>query len=74
MEKAGSKAITINECMGTIMPLSETTACLTLSLINDAGYQAFCESDLLWFLPEYFCPTLLEPPSFINDPTIRTTD
>ena len=33
--------------MGTIMPMSETTACLPLSLLNDDGYLAFCESDFV---------------------------
>jgi hypothetical protein len=31
--------------MGTIMPMSQTTACMPLSLLNDEGYLAFCESD-----------------------------
>ena len=43
MEDANCRNITINGCMGTIMPLAETSACLTLSLLNDAGYLAFCE-------------------------------
>ena len=47
MAQANCRALTINECMGTIMPLAQTTACLTLSLLNDAGYLAFCESDFV---------------------------
>lgn len=47
MEKFECSTITINNCMGTIMGLSETSACLTLSLLNDAGYLAFCESDFV---------------------------
>jgi hypothetical protein len=47
MKQADCRAITINGCMGTIMPLAETSACLTLSLLNDAGYLAFCESDFV---------------------------
>jgi L-fucose isomerase-like protein len=38
---------TIKDCMGTIMPMSKTTACLTLSLLNDEGLVAFCESDFV---------------------------
>ena len=41
MEKFNCRAITINHCMGTIMPLSQKAACLTLGLLNDAGYRAF---------------------------------
>jgi hypothetical protein len=40
-------AITIGGCMRTILPISETTACLPLSILNDEGYLAFCESDFV---------------------------
>ena len=33
--------------MSTILPMSRTTACLTLSLLNDEGLLAFCESDFV---------------------------
>jgi len=33
--------------MSTILPMSKTTACLSLSLLNDEGYGAFCESDFV---------------------------
>ena len=42
-----ASAFTIKNCMNTIMPMSETTACLTLSLLNDEGLMAFCESDFV---------------------------
>jgi L-fucose isomerase-like protein len=38
---------TINQCMSTILPMSKTTACLTLSVLNDEGRVAFCESDFV---------------------------
>ncbi|MFN3422587.1 MAG: hypothetical protein ACK40X_12780, partial [Armatimonadota bacterium] len=44
MREHNAYAITTNACMGSyagIMP------CLTLSLINDAGYMAYCESDFV---------------------------
>lgn len=69
MEKAGTRAITINECMGTIMPISETTACLTLSLLNDAGYLAFCESDFVVVPAGILLANISGKPSFLNDPT-----
>jgi hypothetical protein len=47
MEETGAAAFTIGSCMGTIMPMAETTACLTLSLMNDEGTPAFCESDFV---------------------------
>ncbi|MFC2076673.1 sugar isomerase [candidate division KSB1 bacterium] len=45
MDEHNSPAMTINECMTTIMPLSKTTACMALSGINDSGLLAYCESD-----------------------------
>jgi hypothetical protein len=69
MAQAGTDAITINHCMVTIMPISETTACLPLSVLNDAGYTAYCESDFV-VVP---CGILLHYisglPIFFNDPT-----
>ena len=47
LDEAQTDAITINSCMSTIMPVSGTTACLPLSLLNDEGYMAFCESDFV---------------------------
>ncbi len=47
MREHGTEAFTIKSCMGTIMPMSQTTACLTLSLLNDEGLLAFCESDFV---------------------------
>ena len=40
-------AITINACMGTIITMSDTTACMPLSWMNDEGYIALCESDFV---------------------------
>jgi hypothetical protein len=69
MEKFKCRAITINNCMGTIMPLAETTACLTLSLLNDAGYLAFCESDFVAVPAGILMANISGKPSFMNDPT-----
>jgi L-fucose isomerase-like protein len=69
MEKAGCRAITINGCMGTIMPLSETSACLTLSLLNDAGYLSFCESDFVVIPAGILLANISGQPMFLNDPT-----
>ena len=40
-------AFTIRHCMGRILPIAQTTPCLSLSLINDEGLPAFCESDFV---------------------------
>lgn len=47
MREHGAHAFTVQSCMSTIIPMSETTACLALSLMNDEGVMAFCESDFV---------------------------
>lgn len=69
MEKFNCRALTINNCMGTIMPLAETSACLTLSLLNDAGYLAFCESDFVVVPSGILLAHISGKPVFLNDPT-----
>ncbi|MDH4270819.1 MAG: twin-arginine translocation signal domain-containing protein [Candidatus Aminicenantes bacterium] len=69
MKKAGCRALTINGCMGTIMPLAETSACLTLSTLNDDGYLAFCESDFVVIPSGVLLANISARPVFLNDPT-----
>jgi len=69
MARAEAGAITVNNCMGTIMPMSKTTACLTLSLLNDAGYMAFCESDFVVIPSGILLTSISGRPQFLNDPT-----
>ncbi|HBY61189.1 MAG TPA: sugar isomerase [Solibacterales bacterium] len=69
MTEAKTDAITINQCMGTIMKVSETTACLPLSMLNDAGYMAFCESDFVVIPSGILLRYLAQKPVFLNDPT-----
>ena len=65
---AGARMLTIHHCMGTIMPISETTACLPLSLLNDAGYLAFCESDFVVVPAGILLANIAGKPPFLNDP------
>ena len=60
---------TIQNCMGTVMPISETTACLPLSLLNDEGYLAFCESDFNAIPAGILLHYISGKPVFLNDPT-----
>ena len=69
LKKAECRAITINNCMGTIMPVSETTACLPLSTLNDDGYMAFCESDFVVVPAGMLLRNIAGVPQFMNDPT-----
>ena len=69
MKKENCQAITINGCMGTIMPLAETSACMTLSLLNDGQYMAFCESDFVVIPSGVLLANISGMPVFLNDPT-----
>lgn len=69
MDVAETEALTVNQCMGTIMPMAETTACLPLSLLNDSGYLAFCESDFVVIPSGILLHYLSGKPVFLNDPT-----
>ena len=51
------------------MPMSETTACLPLSLLNDEGYLAFCESDFVVIPSGVLLHYISGKPVFLNDPT-----
>jgi hypothetical protein len=69
MKEYDSQAFTIKECMSTVMPISETTACLPLSLINDDGLLAFCESDFNVIPSGILLHYISGKPVFLNDPT-----
>jgi len=69
MAEADCSAITISGCMGTIMPMAETSACLTLSVLNDDGYQAYCESDFVVIPSGMLMTNISNRPMFFNDPT-----
>jgi len=74
MDELQTDAMTINACMGTIMPMSKTTACLPLSLLNDAGYLAFCESDFVVIPSGVLLHYISGKPVFLNDPTYPHDD
>ncbi len=65
----GCRAMTINGCMSTIMPISETTACMPLSTLNDDGFMAFCESDFVVIPSGVLLRNIADRPHFLNDPT-----
>lgn len=47
MREHDASAFTIKSCMNTVIPMAQTTACLTLGLMGDEGIPAFCESDFV---------------------------
>lgn len=69
LQQHQADTFTINDCMTTIIPMSETTACLPLSLLNDEGYVAFCESDFNVIPSGILLHHISGKPVFLNDPT-----
>lgn len=69
MNEFDAPAITVNNCMSTIIPKAKTTACMTLSLINDRGAMAFCESDFAVIPSGILLNYICSKPVFLQDPT-----
>jgi hypothetical protein len=69
MNEHQTHAFTIKDCMGAVIPMSETTACLPLSLLNDMGQVAFCESDFNVIPSGILLYYIAGTPVFLNDPT-----
>lgn len=69
MRETGAPVFTINECMSTILPMSKTTACLTLGLMNDTGQLAFCESDFVIIPAGILLYYITRKPVFLHNST-----
>ena len=69
MEEHGATAFTIKSCMGTVLPMAQTTACLTLSLLNDEGLIAFCESDFVIIPAGLLLRHVVNRPVFLHNST-----
>jgi len=64
-----AEAFTVKSCMGTIIPMAKTTACLSLSLLNDEGRMAFCESDFVVIPAGILLRYLSGKPVFLHNST-----
>lgn len=64
-----AQSFTIRACMSTVMPIAETTACLSLSLLQDEGYTAFCESDFASHPAGVLLRAISRKPVFMHNPT-----
>ena len=69
LAEAGAHAITVNGCMGRIMPPAQTAPCLALNLLNDAGYMAYCESDFVVIPAGILLHFIAGKPTFLCNPT-----
>lgn len=69
MRENDATSFTVKACMGTILPMAQTTACLTLSLLNDEGLIAFCESDFVIIPPGLLLRHIVNRPVFLHNST-----
>ncbi len=69
MHEHNAPAFTIKDCMSTIIPMSRTTACLTLGLMNDEGIIAFCESDFVIIPAGLLLRHIANTPVFLHNST-----
>ena len=69
MREHNAQSLTIQGCMRTVMPIAETTACLSLSLLQDEGYIAFCESDFSCHPAGVLLRYVSGRPVFMHNPT-----
>jgi len=68
MKRIDTNLITVNACMGPIMTTANTTACMTLTFLNDDGYLAFCESDFVVIPSGVLLGNITGKPVFFNNP------
>ncbi len=69
MHEYQAPAFTIKNCMSTIIPMAKTTACLSLSLLNDEGLLAFCESDFVVIPAGILLRHITGKPVFLHNST-----
>jgi len=69
MAEHDTSVFTIKSCMGTIIPMSETTACLPLEILNDEGLIAFCESDFVILPAGLLVRHIAGKPVFLHNST-----
>jgi hypothetical protein len=70
LAESQTDALTVNNCMSTIMPISRTTACLPLMLLNDTGQMAFCESDFVSIPAGMLLRHVSDNPVFLCNPSL----
>jgi L-fucose isomerase-like protein len=69
MEENNTYAFAIGQCMSGIAPIAETTACMSLGLLNDDDYVATCEGDFVVAPGQMMLNSICGKPTFLVDPT-----
>ena len=69
LSEYNAQSFTIQGCMNIVMPIAETTACLALTLLQDEGHIAFCESDFASHPAGVLLRYITGKPVFMHNPT-----
>jgi L-fucose isomerase-like protein len=69
MDENKTDALAINQCMGTIMGYSDTTACIPVQVLSDEGYTAVCQGDFVATPGNLLLRYISGKPVFLNDPS-----
>ncbi|MCR4413180.1 MAG: twin-arginine translocation signal domain-containing protein [Thermoguttaceae bacterium] len=65
MDEIGATNLGVAHCMGGLIPILKTPPCLVTSLLNDAGYTAFCHVDFTHTPPGVLMRWISGKPSFV---------
>jgi hypothetical protein len=65
MSEHGATNVGVADCMTGLIPVFDTPPCLALSLLNDAGFTAFCHTDLTHTLPGVLMRWIAGKPTFV---------
>jgi hypothetical protein len=69
MDEFKTDSIAINQCMGTIMGYSDTTACIPVQILSDEGYTVVCQGDFVATPANLLLHYISGRPVFLNDPS-----
>ncbi len=67
MAEAEATSIGVGDCMGSLIPITDTPPCLVLSLLNDEGYTAFCHCDYTHTPPGILLRHISGKPTFLSN-------
>ena len=65
MSEAGATNLGVADCMTGLIPIFDTPPCLALAELNDAGFTAFCHTDLTHTMPGVLMRWISGKPSFV---------
>lgn len=69
MDENKTDALAVNQCLGIILKVTETTACIPLQILMDEGYTAVCQGDFVATPANMMLRYVSGKPVFLSDPS-----